>query len=107
MKLNIKLFVVAAFAFAAGFGACLLLGIATSREQTSSPTVPAGLAVAFTQAQPEMIVLPPSRRSPLERRAQQATGFVPETELRQSRSLDLIDTRDRYQPKMDLKETHK
>ena len=98
MKLNIKLFFVAALGFAAGFVACLVLGIAMSREQTSSRIVPASSAVAFTQAQPEMIVLPPSQRSLLQQRAQPSIDSVPEIELRQSRSLDLIDTRDRYQP---------
>ncbi len=101
MKLNIKLFFVAALGFAAGFVACLVLGIATSRERASSPTVPAGSAVAFTQAQPEMIVLTARHGALFQQKAQDTIRFVSEVELMPSRSLDLIDTRDRYQPTME------
>jgi|GEM_PF-2687263 len=107
MKLNIKLFFVAALSFAAGFVACLVLGVSMSRDRSSTPVTATSSTVAFAQAQPEMIVLRPFHRPPLQQKVQDTINFVPEIELIQPRSLHLIDARARFQQQSDFKELDK
>jgi len=106
MKLNLKLFLAVGTGFAAGFFACLKLNSALSPGAACPSVVTPGPVVAFTQLQRELIVLPPTPRTSFPRGVKDTDLFVPEIELRQSRSLDLIELRDRY-PRMDLEETDK
>jgi len=107
MKLDKKLCFVAPAWFAGSLLICLTWVVPATSQPNSPPIVTTGPIVVFTQLQPEMVVFKPYRRPPRPSMPEQIFDPVKEFELMRHRSLDLIDMRDRYQPRTDLKESDK